>query len=51
MFDALFPALLAETPDAIAIYYMSPSGLGRYYPLVDLVERLEPDFAIAEQLF
>lgn len=51
VFDALFPALLAESPDAIAIYYMSPAGMGRYYPVVDLVDRLAPDFAIAEQPF
>lgn len=51
VFDALFPALMAESRDVIAIYYMSPTGVGRYYPLVDLVERLPPDFVIADQPF
>jgi signal transduction histidine kinase len=51
VFDAIFPALLAESPDTLAIYYLSPTGMGRYYPIVDLVNRLEPDFSVNKQPF
>jgi nitrate/nitrite-specific signal transduction histidine kinase len=51
VFDTLFPAMAAQSPDILAIYYMSPAGLGRYYPIVDLVDRLDPDFPIFEQPF
>jgi len=49
--DALFPGLLAQYPDAVAIYYMSPQGLGRYYPVLDLVDTLPPDFPVTTQPF
>lgn len=49
--DTLFPALLDQSADTVAIYYMSPQGLGRYYPLLDLVDILPPDFAVTEQPF
>ncbi len=32
--DALFPALLRQYSDAVAIYYISPRGLTRYYPVL-----------------
>lgn len=32
MFDAVAPALLANNPQAVAIYYVSPEGILRYYP-------------------
>lgn len=51
VFDTLFPALIAESPDAAAIYYMGASGLGRYFPVNNLVEQLPPDFSVAEQPF
>ena len=34
--DALFPQLLERSPDSIAIYYMSPQLLLRYYPVIGL---------------
>ncbi len=51
VFDTLFPTLIAESPDAVAIYYMGATGLGRYFPVSDLVDRLPPDFVIADQPF
>ncbi len=51
VFNTLFPALIDESPDAIAIYYMGANGLGRYYPVNDLIERLPSDFSIPEQPF
>ena len=47
--NALFPPLMDRQPDVIAIYYMSPQGAGRYYPVVDLVDRLPPDFPTTAQ--
>jgi len=47
--DTLVPASLAQVPDAIALYYMSPQGIGRYYPVVDLVEILPADFSVTTQ--
>ncbi len=38
--DAIFPALLANNPDAAAIYYIGDSGLTRYYPAVGLQSRV-----------
>ncbi len=37
--DALFPALLAGMPDAIAIFYTSVEGVTRYYPPSGFGER------------
>lgn len=51
VFDALFPALMEESPDGVAIYYMGVTGLGRYYPVNNLIEQLPPDFSIADQPF
>jgi nitrate/nitrite-specific signal transduction histidine kinase len=51
VFDTLFPTLITESPDAVAIYYMGATGLGRYYPVTNLVERLPPDFSIVDQPF
>ena len=51
VFDTIFPALIAESPDAISIYYIGASGLDRYFPVNNLIERLPPDFSIAEQPF
>lgn len=51
VFDTLFPTLITESPDAVAIYYMGVTGLGRYYPVNNLIEQLSPDFSIADQPF
>lgn len=51
VFDTLFPSLITEPSDAIAIYYMGATGLGRYYPVNNLIELLPHDFSIAEQPF
>lgn len=44
--DAVFPALLAQVPDATAIYYMSPHSVLRYYPVNGVVQLMPPDYAI-----
>jgi len=44
--DALFPALLKQYPDAAAIYYIGPSGLVRYAPVINLSQRLPSDYEI-----
>ena len=51
VFDTIFPSLIAKSPDAVSIYYMGASGLGRYYPVNNLIERLPSDFSIADQPF
>lgn len=38
--DAIFPALLQQYPDAVAIYYISTQSFLRYYPVVNLSEKL-----------
>jgi PAS domain S-box-containing protein len=47
--DGLFPAMLAGSQDVVAIYYVSPEGMGRYYPVVDLVDLLPADFRITDR--
>lgn len=44
--DTLFPSLLANTPDAVAIYFAAPSGVVRYYPPIGLHEAVAPDYDI-----
>ena len=44
--DPLLPALLKQHPDAAAIYYIGPSGLVRYAPVIGLSQKLPPDYAI-----
>ena len=38
--DNIFPALLPEAPEAIAIYYQETSMVFRYYPLIGVVDQL-----------
>ena len=38
--DNIFPALLPQVPDAIAIYYQETSMVFRYYPLIGVVDQL-----------
>ncbi len=38
--DNLFPSLLPQAPDAIAIYYQEASMVFRYYPVINVVENL-----------
>ncbi|MFW6070123.1 MAG: ATP-binding protein [bacterium] len=49
--DDLFPMLEDYYPQVVATYYIGPSGLGRYYPRVNLIERLPPDLALTSQPF
>lgn len=49
--DTLFPTLMDHHPDIVAIYYMNPQGVGRYYPAISIVNRLPPDFQTTEQPF
>jgi GAF domain-containing protein len=36
--DNIFPALLPQAPDAIAIYYQETSMVVRYYPVINVVQ-------------
>lgn len=47
-FDALFPTMLAQNPDSVAIYYIGSQGFLRYYPVVDLQSVLPADFEILD---
>ncbi|MBX3054106.1 MAG: HAMP domain-containing protein [Caldilineaceae bacterium] len=38
--DNLFPSLLPQAPDAIAIYYQETSMVFRYYPVINVVQNL-----------
>ncbi len=38
--DNIFPALLPQAPEAIAIYYQETSMVFRYYPLIGVVDQL-----------
>ncbi|MBX2998412.1 MAG: GAF domain-containing protein [Caldilineaceae bacterium] len=51
MLDELFPAMLSKSSDAIAIYYIDPQGATRYYPVVDIAEKIPPDLVITEGIF
>ena len=49
--DNLFPSLLPQAPDAIAIYYQEAGMVFRYYPVINVVQNLagspglEPKYA------
>lgn len=49
--DALFPTLLAQYPEATSIYFVSPRGVGRYYPRLDLAGILPPGFRPVDEPF
>jgi len=36
--DAVFAGMIAQSPDAVAAYFLSPQGVARYYPARDYVE-------------
>jgi PAS domain S-box-containing protein len=42
--EALFPSLLEQTPNVVAIYYATPQSALRYYPVIGLVKVIPPDF-------
>lgn len=46
--DALFPSLILQYRDAVAMYYLSPTQLARYYQLTDLHTILPPDYLITQ---
>ncbi|MBV6395553.1 MAG: hypothetical protein HFACDABA_01130 [Anaerolineales bacterium] len=47
--DFIAPGLLANNPDAIAVYFGSARGETFYYPNVDLATLLPPDFNITKR--
>ena len=47
--DDLFPGLLAELEDAVAIYFVTPDGLIRYHPPIDFDLLVDPDFDVTVQ--
>jgi nitrate/nitrite-specific signal transduction histidine kinase len=51
MLDELFPAILSKSSDAIAIYYIDPQGATRYYPVVEVAERIPPDLIVTDGVF
>ncbi|MDP9374410.1 MAG: PAS domain S-box protein [Chloroflexota bacterium] len=46
--DAIFPALLAGYEDAVAVYYITPQGLTRSYPLDELADVVPPDYRMTD---
>jgi anti-anti-sigma regulatory factor/HAMP domain-containing protein len=42
--DALFPSLLAQYPDGVSGYFVSPEGVLRFYPVVGLGDVVAADF-------
>jgi len=42
--DSLFPAFMLGNRDAVAMYYISPTGATRYYPPFGLHRGVAPDF-------
>lgn len=49
--DNLFPAILKNEPNAVALYYNGLPGYARFYPNVELAKLVPPDFDIAEAEF
>jgi signal transduction histidine kinase/CheY-like chemotaxis protein len=49
--DTLFPTLVAQYPDAVAIYYINPQGFTRYYPAIGLSDIVPADFAVTQEPF
>jgi len=47
--DNLFPALLPQAPEAVAIYYQETSMVFRYYPVINVVEYLAGTPGIAPE--
>ncbi len=42
--DALFPTLLAQYPDGVAGYFVSPEGVLRFYPVIGIGDVITADF-------
>lgn len=49
--DHIFPPVLANTPDAVALYYTGASNTTRYYPNIGLAEFVQPDFDVTKENF
>ncbi|MBI1295413.1 GAF domain-containing protein [bacterium] len=49
--DELFPALMAQSADVIAIYFMDPNGATRYYPRVDVANIIDHELIVTEHDF
>jgi signal transduction histidine kinase len=49
--DELFPALMAQSADVIAIYFMDASGATRYYPRVDVANVIDHELIVTEHDF
>lgn len=49
MIDALAPALLQQNTQAVAIYYVSPRGILRYYPGNTLEGLVPPDWHLTQE--
>lgn len=49
--DAVAPLLLKDYADAVAMYYISPEGATRFYPVIGLADLTSPDLAVTEQPF
>lgn len=49
--DAIFPGVLANLGDALAIYYVSNEGMTRYYPVSNLQDIVPPDFDVPNENF
>ncbi len=47
--DDLFPGIRSELEDAVGIYFVSPDGLIRYHPPIDIHLLVDPDFDVTVQ--
>ncbi len=47
--DALAPTLLQQNPQAVAVYYVSPSDIARYYPMGTLEGNVPPDTKLTQE--
>ncbi len=48
--DAVLPVLIANSPDAVAIYFAAPSGVTRYYPPKGLEQVIAPEYDVRRDL-
>jgi signal transduction histidine kinase/DNA-binding response OmpR family regulator len=49
--DTLFPTLLRQNPDAVAIYFINPLGVSRYHPVIGLHMFSPFDYEVTQQVF
>jgi signal transduction histidine kinase/CheY-like chemotaxis protein len=47
--DALAPTLLHQFPQAVAVYYVSPQDVARYYPMGTLEGNVPPDLKLTDE--